>query len=95
MEVKEKAAQAFNVALMKELVEGRTVNDAFETAKVKVSRSHRFCCCDHKHHSECPWVRYIKDNGLTAEEGHKLHVTDCRETCEPKFKHDKSCKKKL
>jgi hypothetical protein len=74
--------------LLKELVEGRTVKEAFETAKDKISTSFRFCCCDHEHHPKCPWKRYMNDNGLTAEEGHELHVTDCGKLCEEKQKHD-------
>ena len=32
---------------------------------------------------------------MTALEGHNLHVTTCQKTCEQKFKHDESCKKRL
>jgi hypothetical protein len=81
--------------LLKELVEGRTVKEAFETAKDKVSPNHRFCCCDHEHHPKCPWIRYINENRLTAEEGHELHATDCGVLCEEKQKHDEGCKIKL
>ena len=47
--VEEKAAQDFNVNLIKVLMEGRSVDDAFAIAQSKVSKLNRTCCCDHAH----------------------------------------------
>jgi hypothetical protein len=74
--------------LIGELVKGKTVEEAFNIARREVSKQSRICCCDHEHSTKCPWKRYINDNGLTAEEGHELHVTDCGKLCEEKQKHD-------
>ena len=33
----------------------------------------------------------MKDNGLTDEEGHNLHITACDKACEEKQNHDEGC----
>jgi hypothetical protein len=77
--------------LIGELVKGKSVVEAFNFASYEVSEKTRICCCYHDHHPKCPWKSYIKDNGLTEEEGHNLHITACDKACEEKQKHDEGC----
>ena len=74
-----------------ELVKGKTVVEAFNIARDEVSKKTRICCCYHDHHPECPWKSYIKEKGLTEEEGHSLHDTGCDKICKEKQFHAEGC----
>ena len=64
-QVLELAASEFNVEFLHYLVEGKTIQFAFDEAKKHLRASkdniHKSCCCDHKHTEDCLWFKYYKE----------------------------------
>lgn len=74
-----------------QLLEGNTVQEAFDDAlsTVKASDINCFsCCCAHLHDPGCKWLKYCQVEG---NDGHELHSGQCN--CKgPGNRHDKNCK---
>ena len=61
-----------------QLINGRTVKQAFEEAQATVRASetnYKSCCCAHSHSNQCIWFKYAKQHGF--EQAHAHHAKGC------------------
>lgn len=78
--VLEKAAQTFNEVFLRELLQHKTISDAYEQAIGAVGAGAKtdmkMCCCMHDHKKHCLWWDYREKHG--AEKAHELHTPKCK-----------------
>lgn len=80
-------AKEFSNLFYTELLEGRSIKQAFEKAKVQLKVMHfdepDSCCCGHQHKDDCVWHQKVKTNGLNVS--HYDHEPWC--DCPKKDQH--------
>ena len=69
--------QLFSQNFYRNLLQGFTINQSFESARVSIQiNDQKFdtCCCAHKHAADCIWYKFYVQN---PEEAHLLHAKQC------------------
>ena len=91
LKIEDVIAQKFSENLYLQLLEGKTIGEAFKNAKAAVNgKEAHTCCCAHKHKPDCKWYKYAKKYGF--EEAHAQHNPTCSECkFEESIKHKKNC----
>ena len=86
LRIADNVAQKFSQCFYDQIFEGKSVEAAFNLAKVAVGPAENFytCCCAHVHKDDCPWAkRFIKRQD--HERGHQYHDAVCK--CKRKKQH--------
>ena len=76
-QVADEAATGFAVSFYHFLLQGKSVREAFESAKVEEkinNKKIKLCCCTHNHKDYCPWLdKLCKDR----DAAHAMHAPSC------------------
>lgn len=73
----DRVCKLFSRSFYRNLLDGQTINHAFENAQITLKASPEdfdTCCCAHDHDEDCWWYKFYKQDWEAA---HKLHLFDC------------------
>ena len=79
--INDQFAKTFSKLFYTELIEGKTINEAFNNSKVQLKAAHLdapdSCCCGHRHKETCLWYQKSKEIGLYAAHCEHTPCCDC------------------
>lgn len=87
-------ATKFSKLVYEDLLEGCSIQDAFNNATLKLR--HKFkgecesCCCGHSHLPDCEWQAVLQAKGMAV--AHALHTPTCDCSLTSKRKHHINCR---
>jgi hypothetical protein len=83
--INDQIAPIFAKLFYEDLLEGFTVREAFDNARLKLRLKYKeecvSCCCGHSHLADCEWWAVAQDKGMgevgAVDQAHSLHTPTC------------------